>query len=145
MVKFTEMQAKRLSQARTGHLATADPEGTPHVIPVCFAFDGQAIYSVLDQKPKRAALTRLKRVRNISCNPKVSLVIDHYAEDWERLWYVLVHGDAGVLGVGQEQAAAIKLLREKYRQYQSMDIDQNPVIKITPSRVISWEGETPPI
>ena len=145
MVKFTEIQSKRLSEARTGHLGTADSEGTPHVVPVCFAFNYQVIYSVLDQKPKKAALTRLKRVRNISCNPKVSLVIDHYAEDWERLWYVLVHGDAQVLGAGQEQSAAIKLLREKYLQYQSMDIDQNPVIKIVPSRVISWEGETPPI
>lgn len=142
MVEFTELQAKLLLDARTGHLATADAQGAPHIIPVCYAFDGQAIYSVLDQKPKRTALARLKRVRNIQSNPKVALVIDHYAEDWRRLWYVLVHGDALLVEAGQEQAAAVRLLREKYRQYQSMEIDQNPVIKIAPTRVIFWAGET---
>lgn len=141
MVEFTELQAKLLAEARTGHLATADAQGTPHVIPVCYAFDGQAIYSVLDQKPKRTALTRLKRVRNIQSNSRVSLVADHYDEDWRRLWYVLVHGDALLLEAGQDHSAAIRLLRQKYQQYQSMDIDQNPVIKITPTRVISWSGD----
>ena len=109
---------------------------------MCYAFDGQAVYSVLDQKPKRTALIRLKRVRNIQSNPKVSLVVDHYEEDWRHLWYLLVHGDALLLEVGQEQSEAVRLLRQKYQQYQHMDIDQNPVIKITPTRVISWAGET---
>jgi hypothetical protein len=67
--------------------------------------------------------------------------VDHYSEDWRHLWYVLVHGDALVLEIGQDQAAAVSLLRQKYRQYQEMDIDQNPVIKIIPRRVISWAGE----
>jgi len=138
MVEFTERQANRLAEARVGHLSTADALGAPHIIPVCYAFDGQAIYSVLDQKPKRTALVRLKRVRNIQANPRVALVVDHYAEDWRRLWYVLVQGEAVVLGVGQEQATAVRLLRRKYQQYQEMDIDQNPVIKIVPNRVISW-------
>jgi len=142
MVEFTGLQARLLTEARTGHLATADPRGTPHVIPVCYAFDGQAIYSVLDQKPKRTALIRLKRVRNIQSNSRVALVVDHYDEDWRHLWYVLVHGDALVLEVGQEQTAAVRLLRQKYPQYQGMDIDQNPVIKIVPRRVTSWAGET---
>jgi PPOX class probable F420-dependent enzyme len=123
-----------------GHLATADVSGAPHVIPVCFAFNGTTIYSVLDQKPKRAALTRLKRVRNIQANPRVSLVVDHYDEDWQRLWYILLTGEAGLLLDGDQQETAIALLRQKYPQYRGMDIDQNPVIKITPIRIIGWSA-----
>ena len=92
MVSLTHQQAARLSETPVGHLATADANGRPHVIPVCFAYDGQHIYSVLDAKPKRGSLTGLRRVRNILANPQVSLVIDHYDEDWTRLWYLLGAG-----------------------------------------------------
>ena len=141
MVDFTELQSGLLINARLGHLATSDATGTPHVVPVCYVFDGQSIYSVLDQKPKRIAPSRLKRVRNIQANPQVSLVVDHYEEDWRRLWYVLVSGESLLLEAGGEQAAAVKLLRDKYPQYVDMDIDQNPVIKIAPNTVVSWSGE----
>ena len=143
MAELTTFQAKALSTARTGHLATADAKGVPHVIPCCFAFDGRRIYSPLDQKPKRTSLRRLKRVRNILDNPSVALVVDHYEEDWRRLWYILVTGSAEVLEAGDEQADAIRLLREKYPQYREMDIDENPVIGITPVRVVSWSGVPP--
>ena len=113
------------------------------MIPVCFATRGQFIYSVLDQKPKRAALTRLRRVRNIQANPQVTLLVDHYEEDWSRLRYILVAGRAELLLEGEERVAAIALLRDKYPQYRGMDIDQNPVIKITATRVVSW-GPGPP-
>jgi PPOX class probable F420-dependent enzyme len=127
-----------LSAAQVGRLATADAGGAPHVIPVCYVFDGQAIYSVLDQKPKRADLPRLKRVRNIQANPQVALVVDHYEADWQRLWYILLTGQAELLVEGDEQVEAIKLLRQKYPQYRDMPIEPNPVIKITPARVVSW-------
>ena len=127
-----------LAFARIGHLATADATGAPHVIPVCFAFNGQAIYSLLDQKPKRTPVARLRRVRNILANPKVALVVDFYEEDWSRLWYILISGEAELLQPGDEQAGAVKLLREKYPQYREMAIDQNPAIKITPTRVVAW-------
>ena len=116
----------------------ADAEGNPHVIPVCFATLGQFIYSVLDQKPKRAPLTQLRRVRNIQANPQVTLLVDHYEEDWSRLRYILVAGRAELLLEGEERIAAIALLRDKYPQYRGMDIDQNPVIKITATKVVSW-------
>ena len=140
MVALTAVQSRLLSEARVGHLATASESGVPHVIPVCFAFDGAAIYSVLDQKPKRAALTRLRRVRNIQANPQVSLVVDHYEEDWQRLWYILVTGEADLLVEGDLRESAIALLRQKYQQYRDMDIDQNPVIQITPTKVVSWNS-----
>ncbi len=140
MVSLTPEQAARLSAAAVGHLATADAAGRPHVIPVCFAYDGRHIYSALDAKPKRGSLTDLRRVRNIIANPQVSLVIDHYDEDWSKLWYLLVQGHAELVAAGDEQAEAIALLRAKYRQYQDMELDANPVIKITPERAARWVG-----
>ena len=131
-------QAELLAHAPVGRLATANANGVPHVIPVCFALMDGMIYSVLDQKPKRAPLTRLRRVRNILANPQVSLVVDHYEENWERLWYILISGTAELLEEGAERPAAIQVLRQKYAQYRAMDIDPNPVIKITPSQVVSW-------
>ncbi|PKB71840.1 MAG: PPOX class F420-dependent oxidoreductase [SAR202 cluster bacterium Io17-Chloro-G6] len=134
-------QDRFLRSARSGHLATADVKGQPHVIPVCYAFDGESIYSVLDAKPKSTPLRQLRRVRNILANPQVSLVVDHYEEDWSRLRYVLVLGEAGLLQEGEEWARAIVTLREKYPQYQEMDLDDSPVIKITPVRFIPWSFE----
>ena len=138
MSDLTSRQAQLLASARIGHLATADLAGVPHVIPVCFAIHGSFIYSVLDQKPKRTSLTRLRRVRNIQANPQVSLLVDHYEEDWSRLWYILVAGRAELLLDGDERMESIAILRDKYEQYQVMDIALNPVIKITRTRVVSW-------
>ncbi len=142
MEQLTESQVRWLATAPVGHLATADANGAPHVIPVCYAFDGRAIYSVLDRKPKSAALTRLRRVKNIQANPQVSLVVDHYEDDWRRLGYVLVFGRAELLLDGDERVAAVRLLREKYHQYRDMDVDENPVIKIVPERIVGW-GSVP--
>ena len=138
MLDLTPEQAARLSDTPVGHLATADASGCPHVIPVCFAYDGEYLYSVLDAKPKRSALTGLRRVRNILENPHVSLVIDHYDEDWSRLWYLLVHGQAELIEDGEVPAQAIALLRSKYPQYRQMPLNGNPVIRITPERATGW-------
>ena len=116
------------------------------MIPVCFALasdsiHGEIIYSVLDQKPKRTSLNRLRRVRNIVANPHVALVVDHYEEAWDRLWYILIRGQAELLEDGEERVTAIGLLRQKYDQYQVMDIDDNPVIKITAGGTVAWVTE----
>lgn len=141
MPKLTSAQDRFLRSARTGHLATADATGQPHVIPVCYVFDGESVYSVLDAKPKTTPLRQLRRVRNILANPRVSLVVDHYEEDWTSLQYVMVTGDAGLLESGEEWARAIVMLREKYPQYQQMDLAQSPVIKIVPSRFVPWSSQ----
>ncbi len=108
---------------------------------MCFAFDGQDLFSVLDGKPKRAPLTRLKRVRNILSNPQVALVVDRYDEDWRQLRYILMLGDAHIIDPGPEQRRAVALLREKYPQYRDMDVDENPVIKIIPRRFVPWDSQ----
>ena len=144
MTNLSPAQDRFLRSARTGHLATADAKGRPQVVPVCFVFDGQAIYSVLDAKPKTTPLRQLRRVKNILANPQASLVVDHYEEDWDKLQYILVSGDAELLESGGEWALAIAMLREKYPQYQAMDLDQSPVIKITPVRYSPWSPQPQP-
>jgi len=144
VTNLSPAQDRFLRSARTGHLATADAKGRPQVVPVCFVFDGQAIYSVLDAKPKTTPLRQLRRVKNILANPQASLVVDHYEEDWDKLQYILVSGDAELLESGEEWALAIAMLREKYPQYQAMDLDQSPVIKITPVRYSPWSPQPQP-
>ena len=144
MTNLSPAQDRFLRSARTGHLATADAKGRPQVVPVCFVFDGQAIYSVLDAKPKTTPLRQLRRVKNILDNPQVSLVVDHYEENWDKLQYILVSGDAELLESDEKWVVAIAMLREKYPQYQAMDLDQSPVIKITPVRYSPWSSQPPP-
>lgn len=129
-----------IRSARVAHLATADAAGRPHVIPICFVFDGQRFYSPIDEKPKRTEPRKLKRLRNIAANPNVSLVIDRYDEDWRKLAYVLIFGKARVLASGIHHRKAVKLLRRKYFQYRSMKIDQRPLISIIAKKTVTWGG-----
>ncbi len=126
-----------LRDARVGRLATADREGRPLVVPVCFVFDGVRICSAIDAKPKRTR--ELRRLRNIDENPHVSLVVDHYDEQWEALRWVIVEGRATLLRTVADVEAAVELLRAKYPQYRAMQLDGTAsVIAIEPDRVLTW-------
>ena len=139
MRELTEPERAFLQSHRVARLATLDERGQPYVVPMCYAFDGQVIYSALDEKPKQVPPTRLKRVRNLLANPRVGLVIDDYSEDWSRLAYMQIRGQAALIQPGtEEHTAAIGLLRAKYPQYQAMAIEQQPVVKITPEHVLAW-------
>jgi PPOX class probable F420-dependent enzyme len=127
-----------LRSARIAHLATADADGHPHVIPICFVYDGKCFFSPIDEKPKRTAPRQLKRLRNIRDNPHVGLIVDRYDEDWSKLAYMLVLGTARVLSTGQRHRKAVRLMRRKYPQYRSMAIHDRPMIVIRPNRVITW-------
>jgi PPOX class probable F420-dependent enzyme len=127
-----------IRSARVAHLATASSTGQPLVIPICFVFDGNRIYSPIDEKPKRISPHKLKRLRNIEENSQVSLVIDRWDEDWRKLAYILVSGRAKILLSGQNHRRAVSLLRRKYRQYRSMAIDQRPMIVVRPLDVKVW-------
>jgi PPOX class probable F420-dependent enzyme len=124
--------------ARIAHLATVDGGGQPLVIPICFAFDGKEFFSPIDEKPKRLAPQRLKRLRNIEENSQVSLVMDRWDEDWRKLAYVLITGQARIILTGQKHRKAVSLLRRKYRQYHSMAIDQRPMIVVKPLSIKVW-------
>ncbi len=136
---LTQAEIAFVLSQRVAHLATADAEGSPHVIPVCYAFDGQRFYTPLDEKPKRVTGSQLRRVRNIEARHEASLVIDQYDDDWTRLGYVLIHGHADLLAPTEDMHAhALHLLRERYMQYHTMSLERYPVIRITPDRVTSW-------
>jgi PPOX class probable F420-dependent enzyme len=137
--ELTEAEANFVRAERVARLATADADGNPHVIPVCYAFDGARFYTPLDEKPKRVAGDRLRRVSNIAARPAVALVIDRYDDDWSRLGYVLVRGHAALLAPAEAlHAHALALLRERYSQYRAMALEKYPVIVISPRRISSW-------
>jgi PPOX class probable F420-dependent enzyme len=130
-----------LAESRVAHLATADAEGRPHVVPVCFIYRDGYVFIAIDQKPKRVGPKGLKRVRNIMENPKVALAAGHYEEDWGKLWHVLAQGRAEVLEEGPEHGEAVAALRGKYPQYRGMEMEWRPVIKITIERMVEWRGQ----
>ena len=122
---------------RVARLATADRRAVPHVVPVCFALLGDAAYITIDQKPKQAGRP-LKRLRNIADNPRLAMVFDRYDEDWRRLAWVMLHGRAEILADGVEHDRAQALLRERYPQLVTMQIEALPVIVLRIERVVSW-------
>lgn len=137
-------QAKSLKRfingQKVGHLATVDAESRPAVVPFCFAFDGKAFYSSLDEKPKRVSPEKLRRARNVRRNPEVAVVVDHYEDDWEQLRFALVRGRARILHSGREHDRAVALLRRKYPQYRKMRIDTRPVLRIKPWKIFVWSA-----
>ena len=129
-----------LNRHRFGHLATADSHGAPHMVPICFAFDGQAVYSAIDHKPKRRTGYGMKRIRNILENPRVAFLVHHYEEDWRQLYYVMIRGPASILEEGPERGRALELLEEKYPQYRERRLrgSDGLVIKMEAERVTRW-------
>ncbi len=128
-----------IQSQRVARLATSDIDGHPHVVPVCFAFDGSRFYTPLDEKPKRVEQEQLRRVRNIEARHEAMLLIDQYEDDWSRLGYVQVYGHAALQMPGEpEHAHALLLLRERYVQYRTMMLEAYPVIMISPQRVVAW-------
>ena len=109
--------------------------GSRLVIPICFAFDGKEFFSPIDEKPKRISPQKLKRLRNIAENSKVSLIIDRYDEDWRTSGLRTDTGKARILLRGARHRRAVLLLRKKYPQYEHMAIDERPMIVITPIRM----------
>jgi len=111
---------QRFAEARVAHLATICPDGSPHLVPCTFAVLDDWVVSVIDEKPKRTKdLQRLVNIRHYS---NVSLLVDRYAEDWTRLWWVRVDGTAVIEEEGPEREAAIGALTAKYSQY----VDEPP-------------------
>lgn len=131
----------RLAAARVGHLATASADGRPHVVPLCFVVLAEVAYSVVDDKPKRTR-SGLRRLRNIEANPRASLLVDHYDEDWRSLWFVMAEGEAATVADEAEYREALAALRGKYPQYLSMDLAQatHPMIRIRIGKLVAWQG-----
>jgi PPOX class probable F420-dependent enzyme len=118
---------RRLADAPVGRLATVTPEGRPHVVPCCFVLVGDWIYTAVDAKPKSTPL--LRRLDNIRAHPEVSVLVDHYDEDWDRLWWVRVDGTAQVVDSSTRGDDALAALARKYRQYR-VSVPPGPVIAV---------------
>ena len=138
MTTLTPRHVLFIERLRVARLATVDEGGRPHVLPVCYAAVRGAIYTPVDEKPKRVAATSLRRVRNILAHPQVCLVWDHYEEDWTRLAWLQVRGTASLVEAAAEQAAALAALRDRYPQYRTMDLETRPLMGITPTDVRWW-------
>lgn len=128
----------RVAEARVARLATVDPDGRPHLVPVVFVLDGGTIYTAVDRKPKRT--TRLQRLRNVEANPIACVLVDHYAEDWDELWWVRVRGRARVVEAGEERDRALRALGEKYPQHRE-DPPEGPVLAVSGEEWRGWAAQ----
>ena len=134
---LSNRQRAFLDRSRFGHLATADANGAPHLIPVCYAIEGATLYITIDEKPKRQDRP-LKRVRNILENPQAAFIADRWDEDWRRLGWVMLRGRAEIHDAGAEHDRAQALLIARYPQYGAMNLAGLPVIALRIARVSSW-------
>ncbi len=145
MPSWTDDARRFLESHRRGHLATATADGAPHVVPICYALDDEALYFVADAKPKRGPARDLARLRHLRENPRAAVVVDAWDEDWTRLAFVLIRGPAREVVEPGPHAAALQLLRLRYPQYRAMSLDDpiaHPVVRIEPARVVFWRAAT---
>jgi PPOX class probable F420-dependent enzyme len=124
--------------ARVAHLATVGADGRPHLVPIAFALDGDTLYTAVDHKPKRT--TGLRRLENVAANPSVSVLADHYDDDWSALWWVRADGVARTVAPHEPlRARAVALLQARYEQYQRRP-PTGPAIVVSISRWSGWRA-----
>jgi PPOX class probable F420-dependent enzyme len=129
---------ERFTAARVARLATATAVGQPHLVPIVFGVSGDVIYTAVDAKPK--STTSLRRLANIAANPKVSILVDQYAEDWTQLWWTRADGAARIIEIDEpEAAAALSLLVARYAVYRTAP-PPGPMIAIDVERWSGWSG-----
>ncbi|MQA78057.1 MAG: TIGR03668 family PPOX class F420-dependent oxidoreductase [Streptosporangiales bacterium] len=126
---------RRFAAARVARLASADPDGRPHLVPVTFVLDGDRLLHVVDEKPKRSR--DLRRVRNLRADPRAGMLADHYDDDWSHLWWVRADGEATVSDDGEQIARAVDLLAAKYPQYHEQRVF-GPLVALTVHRWTGW-------
>ena len=135
-----------INKARVARLATVDSECKPHLTPVVFVFNNGCYFIPIDEKTKRSRPERLKRVKNIQQNPNVTILIDEYNEDWEKLYFIMIQGKASIIGdkeLEQRELLLLKrthrLLSDKYLQYQKIGMGEY-IIMIIPQKVITCKS-----
>jgi PPOX class probable F420-dependent enzyme len=124
----------RVARERVARLATVEPDGRPHLVPITFALVGDSVYSAVDAKPKCSRT--LRRIENARERPEVTVLVDHYEDDWTRLWWVRMRGQARVLDGGEEAERALAALAAKYEQY----LQDPPGVPVLAVDVVEWRG-----
>jgi PPOX class probable F420-dependent enzyme len=133
-----------LESARRAVLATIASDGRPRLVPICFVVAGEPpiLYTPIDDKPKRTDdPLALARVRDIEADPRVTILVDRWDDDWTQLAWLRCEGRAMLLGSDAspaEHAGVIAALRTKYPQYATHRLDERPLIRVTIERVIGW-------
>jgi PPOX class probable F420-dependent enzyme len=128
---------RRVASAYVARLATVGADGRPHIVPICFALDEQTLYFAVDSKPKQT--TNLKRLRNIAANPAISVLVDHYEADWDKLWWVRLDGVARVVTDDGEVKRALRLLAARYSQYRATT-PAGPVVAVAIAGMTGWSA-----
>ena len=128
---------QRVGSARVARLATVDPDGRPHLVPVCFVLLGDVVYHAVDEKPKRHR--RLRRLENIQATARACLLIDEYDEDWSKLWWVRLDGPGRLVDDPAEAAAARAALAAKYPQYVERP-PGGPVVAVAVTHWSAWSA-----
>ena len=132
----SEMRS-RVAAARVARFASVGADNRPHVVPITFALDGETLYFAVDAKPKRT--TNLKRLRNIAANPAVSVLIDHYEDEWGNLWWVRLDGTARIVTAPEESEHAFGMLVKRYPQYvETKPI--GPVVAVAIESMTGWSA-----
>ena len=132
-----ERIARLLDMVRVATLATVSADGRPHLVPVVFARDASDLVTAVDGKPKTGKV--LARIENITRDPKVSLLVHHYDEDWSRLWWVRIDGMASLEAADAGFERAVTALRARYPQYESVDLS-GPVIRVRIDQTTTWDA-----
>jgi PPOX class probable F420-dependent enzyme len=131
-------QRARFAAAPAARLATLRRDGSPRLVPITFVLlDGLVCSAVDEVKPKTT--TRLARLADVRRDPRVGLVVDHYADDWSALWWVRVDGTAAVHEDGPLRERALDALVAKYPPYADARPD-GVLLVVTPSRWTGWSA-----
>ena len=139
-VPFQQWESDLLEELRVARLATVTPAGAPHLVAVCYAFIDKRFVIAIDEKPKSGR--QLARIRNIEHERRVSLLFDRYHDDWTKLAWVRIDGEASILNEGDQWPEALTALRARYPQYESMALETLPLITIEPRALTSWRWGT---
>ena len=127
----------RLRSGAVARLATTRADRRPHIVPICFVLEGDTLVSVVDGKPKRSA--DLLRLANVRAHDDVSLLVDHYDDDWTRLWWVRLDGVAEVVAEGSRARGRDRATHGEVSPVRNDDADRRgPAVTVT--GVASWEA-----
>ncbi len=133
---FEPWESDLIDASRHAILGTIAVDGAPHLVPVCYALVGGVFAIAIDEKPKSGG--RLARLRNIERDPRASLLVERYDDDWEQLAWLRIECSASVVARGSERPEAVTALRARYPQYREMRLEASALILLEPLRAVSW-------
>jgi PPOX class probable F420-dependent enzyme len=139
-VKLSARSQSLVRDARVAHLATADQYARPHIVPIVFVYEDAVVLTPIDGKRKSVEWRELRRVKNVEANGRASVLVDHYEEAWSRCAWVRLDGVAEILEDGEDQRRAVKLLEDKYPQYERMPLRDAPFIRVRLEHVSEWHA-----